>query len=111
MAASKWLPTAQTSVAETAATPESLSARPLLSVAAGTALQPVPFQFSTRGWYTLLLVSRLYPTAQAFAGERSATAFRMFTLPNGFGVGTTAQLLPFQCSAREKYVELVLFPS
>jgi hypothetical protein len=51
----------------------------------------MPFQRSARAGLT--------PTAQASAGEAALTLVRSVNLP-GLGVGTRAQAVPFQCSAR-----------
>src|SRR5258708_6480847 len=78
-------PTAQTSVAETAATPKSS-----LSTEAGlglvTTLHCVPFQCSISVWEGPPLAC--HPTAQASLAETAATLLRPL-LPFGLGLGTT----------------------
>src|SRR5439155_807196 len=92
-----WYPTAQTLLAEMAATPDRLSDVPVFGLA--TMLQLVPFQCSTNVW---LVVPLLYePTAQTLLAEMTATPVRLLdAAPAGFGLGTTLQLEPSQCSIR-----------
>jgi len=40
------------------------------------------------------------PTAQASFGDTTATALSLFTEELGFGLGTTDQREPFQCSIK-----------
>src|SRR5262249_3448532 len=66
----------------------------------GTSFQLRPFQRSIR---VLSLVAVAYvPTAHALLAEVAATALRPVSLtrPAGFGLGTRAHFVPFQCSIR-----------
>src|SRR5260370_15035164 len=76
------LPTAQTSLVETAATPRRLSFAPALGL--GTTLQALPFQCSVSVCW---LAS---PTAQTSLAEMVVTPLSSFCDP-GPGLGTTLQ--------------------
>src|SRR5258708_33928603 len=98
------IPTAQISFAETAATLEkmpSVSGEPpcdALLPSKGTNCQPVPSQCSSKGRLSRRVASPKEPTAQMLFAETTASALKE-PLPSGlFGLGTTLQCLPFQCS-------------
>src|SRR5262249_53737185 len=90
------VPTAQALPAEVAATESSLLLGAGLGLA--TSFQVWPSQCSIR---VLSVLPVLYaPTAQASLAEVAATAFRPISAngPAGFGLGTCAHFVPFQCS-------------
>src|SRR5216684_3380275 len=94
-----WIPTAQTLLAVTTATP----LKPLLKVPTlglETTLQLVPFQCSI-SVCTALLMPPEEPTAQMSLAATTATPlklFKPFTELSTLGLDTTFQLVPFQCS-------------
>jgi hypothetical protein len=97
-------PTAQTSLLEIAATAlsERLMAGPD-GVGDGTMLHVLPFQCSASVAYAGdEFPFALKPTAQTSLLATAATprSALWVPLPGAFGVGTTLQLVPFQCSAR-----------
>src|SRR5262249_938517 len=87
-------PTAQTSLAVTAATPSSwLMADPWLGLA--TTRQLAPSQCSMRVWPGLLS-----PTAQTSLAVTAATSLSWLMVDPWLGLATTLQLAPSQCSTR-----------
>src|SRR5215469_10941642 len=64
----------------------------------GTTDHFVPSQCSTRPLSGAPLPS-CCPAAQALSGLMASTAYRWLPVEPGSGVGTTDQVLPFQCSA------------
>src|SRR6266704_664488 len=104
-----WLsaaPTIQVLVAELVPTPSSSLAWPPSGL--GMRFQLLPSNCSARVWPPLLslkspaaqmLRSVVEPTAQALLEVRSATPVRSLGKP-GLALGTTVQLVPFQCSVR-----------
>src|SRR5947209_3709532 len=90
------LPTAQTSLADTAVTP----VRKLFPFVVGngfglgTRRQEVPSQCSA----SVASVTPTAPTAQASPGETAATPRRSFRPEPTFALATTDHLMPFQCS-------------
>src|SRR6266849_10250003 len=85
-------PTAQMSLAETAATPASRPAEGL-----ETAVQLVPSQCSIRVWAPF----PVSPTAQTSVAETAvAPRSSLSCAPAGLGLGTTVQLVPSQCRVR-----------
>src|SRR2546427_599658 len=90
------LPTAQTSLGETAVTPV-MKLFPLVvgkGFGLGTTLQEVPFQCSV----SVAVVPPTAPTAQASPGEIAATPRRSLRPEPTLGLATTDHLVPFQCS-------------
>ncbi len=83
----------------------STSASPGMPVAGsglGTIDHRVPFQCSIRAgpsWGDAAPPLKLVPTAQAFPGPRSSTAFSRACCPAGCGTGTRVQVPPDRCSA------------
>src|SRR5215472_7868329 len=92
-------PTAHTSVAETAAAAARLL-NPVLALGLATALQLVPFQCSIRVCVAPLALGRKSPTAQTSPAETAVTPFSSLFCVLALGLGTTLQLVPFQCSMR-----------
>src|SRR5216684_986236 len=91
-----WIPTAQTLLAVTTATP----LKPLLKVPTLgllTTLQLVPFQCSI-SVCTALLMPPEDPTAQMSLAATTATPLKLFEVGSTLGLLTTFQLVPFQCS-------------
>src|SRR5689334_14475438 len=94
----KYCPTAQASVAETAATPDSTLPRVPPGLGLGTCVHLVPFQCSIKVRLPPAL-DGYEPTAQASLAEVAAT--EISSLPaEGLGLGTCVQAVPFQCSAK-----------
>jgi membrane-associated phospholipid phosphatase len=62
-----------------------------------TMLQLLPFQCSVRVW-GVLAASWNWPTAHTSFADTAVTALSRLDPVPLFGLGTTAQLLPFQCS-------------
>src|SRR5437870_3570422 len=73
-----------------------------------TALQPVPFQCSISARSVVPLLSEKSPTAQTLLAEMAATPLRKLFPDPTFGLLTTFQVLPFQCSIRVLAVLLLL---
>src|SRR5205807_611944 len=86
-----------------------------LGLGLGTTFHFEPFQCSING--ETLPGQQLYPTAQMLFAETTVTPFRMsFNDPGepGFGLGTTFQFVPFQCSISvwmELLLEQQLYPT
>src|SRR5215469_15027982 len=92
-------PTAQASVADTVRT--ALSAAPFPGLGLATRAQAWPSQCRIRGRRppaARLIPGALSPTAQMSVGDCARTPFRMLSIPATFGLGTTVQVEPFQCS-------------
>src|SRR5437763_539925 len=106
------VPTAQMSVAETAAMLVSAAFAKLVPDGAGgtgtgTTDQAVPSQCSASGRASLP-----WPTAQALAGLRSATSYSDASLPPlaAAGVAVRVHAVPFHCAARVSWLAaLMLF--
>src|SRR5262249_44039588 len=90
-------PTAHTSLAETAAAAARLL-NPVLALGLGTVLQLVPFQCSISVCVAPLGPGRKSPTAQTSLPETTVTPFSWLFCVLAAGLGTTLQLVPFQCS-------------
>ncbi len=98
-APSSYLPTAQISLAEAAATPVrifSLAGPPRFELAAIFQDEPFQCMISVRSAVPLLWL----PTAQIFCAEIATTLVRKFSrlTPPTFGLATTFQTEPFQCT-------------
>src|SRR6516164_8975628 len=92
-------PTAQASVADTGRT--ALSTAPVPGLGLATRAQVWPSQCRIRGRVppvARLIFGALSPTAQMSVGDSARTPFRMLSIPATFGLGTTVQVEPFQCS-------------
>src|SRR5262249_41345593 len=93
------LPTAHTSVAETAAAAARLL-KPVLALGLGTTLQLVPSQCSISVCVALLALGWKPPTAHTSVPETAVTPFSSLFCVPGLGLGTTLHVRPFQCSVR-----------
>src|SRR5215510_1705355 len=94
-------PTAQTSFEETPST--AFKMLPLYVPGLGLGIMPqlVPFQCSVNVCKGIEPGSPEWPTAHMSLAEMAATPFNTTQVfPAGFGLATTLQLLPFQCSIR-----------
>jgi hypothetical protein len=97
-----FVPTAQTSVGETAATPN--RSLPTATGGLGTTDHRLPFQCSISGWLPVLPL--WYPTAHTSDGPVAATALRTFAVGLGLGLLTVSQLVPFHRSISVTYCPL-----
>src|SRR4030095_4021843 len=92
-------PTAQTLLAATAVTP--VSRLLVVALRAGTMLQALPFQCSTRVRFCTAVLTMLttLPTAQMLVGDRAeiAASWLVAAAARG-GTGTIDQAVPFPCS-------------
>src|SRR5437762_9951049 len=96
-----WLlpaPAAQAFVAPKSTTPDSRSSRPDVGGVA-TIDHAVPFQWNAIVRVPRLLMTRVYPTAQASAAPLALTASAVSSKCSTPGAGTRVHVMPFQRSA------------